>query len=75
MLAELEGVFLDPVYSSKAMAALVADSESGQIPPGATVLFVHTGGVPALFQYRAALGLPETLPETIVESTRGTERA
>ena len=38
----------------------------------ATVLFVHTGGVPALFHYRAALGLPDALPETIVESTRRT---
>jgi D-cysteine desulfhydrase family pyridoxal phosphate-dependent enzyme len=66
-LAQLEGVFLDPVYSSKAMAGLIADCESGRVPRGETVLFVHTGGVPALFHYREALGLPETLPETVVE--------
>jgi D-cysteine desulfhydrase family pyridoxal phosphate-dependent enzyme len=68
LLARLEGVFLDPVYSSKAMAAVIADCESGRIPPGETVLFVHTGGVPALFHYREALGLPGVLAETVVES-------
>jgi D-cysteine desulfhydrase family pyridoxal phosphate-dependent enzyme len=63
LLAQLEGVFLDPVYSSKAMAALIADCEADRIPRGATVLFVHTGGAPALFHYRDALGLPERLPQ------------
>jgi len=49
LLAEHDGVLLDPVYTSKAMAGLIADVRSGEIPPGDTIIFLHTGGVPALF--------------------------
>lgn len=49
MLAELEGIFLDPVYSGKAMAGLIAMARTGALS-GPTV-FVHTGGSPALFAY------------------------
>lgn len=47
--ALLEGLLLDPVYTGKAMAALFAAVRSGRIPRGATVVFIHTGGQPALF--------------------------
>jgi 1-aminocyclopropane-1-carboxylate deaminase/D-cysteine desulfhydrase len=47
LLAELEGVVTDPVYSGKALAALVADARRGRI--GGPVVFWHTGGVPAIF--------------------------
>lgn len=46
-LARTEGVFLDPVYSGKAFAALMDLAGSGEI--GGRVLFWHTGGVPTLF--------------------------
>jgi D-cysteine desulfhydrase family pyridoxal phosphate-dependent enzyme len=52
--ARLEGLLLDPVYTGKAMAALldaVASGESGDGP----ILFWHTGGAPALFAYRQEL--------------------
>jgi 1-aminocyclopropane-1-carboxylate deaminase/D-cysteine desulfhydrase-like pyridoxal-dependent ACC family enzyme len=52
LLATTEGVLLDPVYSAKAMAALIADVRSGRIPVGSDVVFVHTGGVPAVFALR-----------------------
>jgi len=51
LVAETEGVFLDPVYSSKAMAGLIDQIRSGRIGAGGTVVFVHTGGTPALFAY------------------------
>lgn len=51
LVAETEGIFLDPVYSSKAMAALIDHVEKGRIGKGETVVFVHTGGTPALFAY------------------------
>jgi len=41
----LEGVLLDPVYTGRAMAALISDAREGKIPAGAKVLFWHTGGV------------------------------
>ena len=46
-LARTEAVILDPVYTGKAMAALMHDIRSGKIPPESRILFVHTGGAPA----------------------------
>ncbi len=44
------GVILDPVYTAKAAAATVAWIREGRAPRGATVVFLHTGGHPALFR-------------------------
>jgi D-cysteine desulfhydrase family pyridoxal phosphate-dependent enzyme len=49
LLAESEGVLLDPTYTAKAMAALIADVRAGAVAPDETVVFLHTGGAPALF--------------------------
>jgi 1-aminocyclopropane-1-carboxylate deaminase/D-cysteine desulfhydrase-like pyridoxal-dependent ACC family enzyme len=49
LLAQTEGIFLDPVYSAKAMAGLIDEVRRGLIPPSESILFVHTGGTPALF--------------------------
>jgi 1-aminocyclopropane-1-carboxylate deaminase/D-cysteine desulfhydrase-like pyridoxal-dependent ACC family enzyme len=49
LLATREGVLLDPVYSAKAMAGLIADVRRGRFKSGETVVFVHTGGTPAVF--------------------------
>ena len=49
LLARTEAIFLDPVYSAKAMSALLEHIRTGQIEPNETVVFVHTGGTPALF--------------------------
>ena len=51
-VARLEGILLDPVYSGKAMAGLVDLCRKGIIRAGQNVLFIHTGGTPALFAYR-----------------------
>ena len=55
MLARLEGVLLDPVYSGKAMAGLIGLARRGELKRGERVLFVHTGGAPALYAYRNVL--------------------
>ena len=61
LAATREGLLLDPVYSGKVMAGLIALARAGAWPEGARVLFVHTGGTPALFAYgeelRAQAGL------------------
>ena len=49
LTAQTEAVFLDPVYSGKAMAGLIGHIRAGQIDPHETVVFLHTGGTPALF--------------------------
>ncbi|HSU07493.1 MAG TPA: 1-aminocyclopropane-1-carboxylate deaminase [Acetobacteraceae bacterium] len=52
--ARLEGMLTDPVYEGKSMAALIAMARSGEIAPGARVLYVHLGGAPALDAYHTA---------------------
>lgn len=49
MVAETEGILLDPIYTGKAMAGVIDYIRSGRIPPGSQVVFLHTGGAPALF--------------------------
>ena len=53
----LEGLVLDPVYSGKALAGLIALVRAGRWQPNASVVFLHTGGAPALFAYRSALSI------------------
>ncbi len=61
MLAGLEGVLLDPVYTGKAMAGLIGQVREGRWTKGQNILFVHTGGSPALYAYRPVLarGVPQ----------------
>jgi 1-aminocyclopropane-1-carboxylate deaminase/D-cysteine desulfhydrase-like pyridoxal-dependent ACC family enzyme len=49
LCARTEGLFLDPVYTAKAMAGLIAHVRAGRFREDETVLFWHTGGLPALF--------------------------
>jgi D-cysteine desulfhydrase family pyridoxal phosphate-dependent enzyme len=51
LLAQTEGIFLDPVYSAKAMSGLIDHVRRGQIAPSETIVFLHTGGSPALFAH------------------------
>ncbi len=60
LLARTEGIFLDPVYSGKAMAGMIDHIRRGDIPPTDSVVFLHTGGTPALFAKVPLLGLDGT---------------
>ncbi|MBN3853976.1 pyridoxal-phosphate dependent enzyme [Paraburkholderia sp. Ac-20340] len=51
MMARLEGMLFDPVYSGKGLSGMVGHIRSSVIPSGARVVFIHTGGLPALFSY------------------------
>jgi len=51
MLARLEGVLIDPVYTGKAMAGLIDLVRKGAFNKDENILFVHTGGSPALYVY------------------------
>ena len=51
MLARLEGVLIDPVYTGKAMAGLIDLVRKGNFSKDENLLFVHTGGSPALYVY------------------------
>jgi L-cysteate sulfo-lyase len=51
LVAKLEGIFLDPVYNGKAMVGLIDLIETEFIPHNTNVLFLHSGGGPAIFNY------------------------
>ena len=51
LLANKEGIILDPVYTSKGFAALIDYVEKGIIKKGENVIFMFTGGSPAVFAY------------------------
>ena len=59
MAASLEALTLDPVYSGKAFAALIGLTACGRLSRSDHVLFLHTGGAPAIYAYRS---LFECLP-------------
>lgn len=51
LLATTEGILLDPVYSGKAMSGLIDLVRKGHFKEGSNILFLHTGGSPALYAY------------------------
>ncbi|EGO63830.1 1-aminocyclopropane-1-carboxylate deaminase/D-cysteine desulfhydrase [Acetonema longum] len=56
LLAETEGILLDPVYTGKAFAGLLRHIADGRIRRGSRVVFLHSGGTPALFAEKAIVG-------------------
>ena len=59
MLARLEAILLDPVYSGKGMAGLIDLIRKGQFGKGENVVFIHTGGSVALFGYPHVFSFPD----------------
>jgi L-cysteate sulfo-lyase len=53
LMASCEGLLLDPVYSGKAFAGVIEDVRAGRYPAGSSVVFLMTGGAPALYAYRS----------------------
>ncbi|MBM4423708.1 MAG: D-cysteine desulfhydrase family protein [Chloroflexi bacterium] len=51
LVARTEGLFLDPTYTGKGMAGLLAEIRAGGIAPNETIVFLHTGGEPGLFAH------------------------
>jgi D-cysteine desulfhydrase len=52
LAARTEALILDPTYTARAMAGLIAAVRDGDIRPGERTVFVHTGGFPGLFGHR-----------------------
>src|SRR5512138_3734674 len=57
LAGRLEALVLDPVYSGKGLAGLIALIRGGRWRRDEDVIFLHTGGAPALFAYQSALGI------------------
>jgi D-cysteine desulfhydrase family pyridoxal phosphate-dependent enzyme len=54
-VARTEGLLLDPIYTAKAMYGLIDLAHKGTLEKGSDVIFIHTGGIPALFQYASEI--------------------
>jgi 1-aminocyclopropane-1-carboxylate deaminase/D-cysteine desulfhydrase-like pyridoxal-dependent ACC family enzyme len=64
LMARTEGILLDPSYTGKALAGLIDHVRQGRFREGQNVVFVHTGGTPALFAHAPELAAgiaPRTL--------------
>jgi L-cysteate sulfo-lyase len=57
LAGRLEGLALDPVYTGKGLAGLIALVRDGCWRADQHIVFVHSGGVPALFAYESILGI------------------
>jgi L-cysteate sulfo-lyase len=55
LLAETEGIMIDPVYTSVAMACIIDQVKQGNFKETDNVVFLHTGGAVALFPYKEPL--------------------
>ena len=64
LLARTEGILLDPSYSGKSMAGLIDHIRDGRFSSDQDVVFIHTGGTPALFAYNEQLAT-EIEPKSI----------
>jgi 1-aminocyclopropane-1-carboxylate deaminase/D-cysteine desulfhydrase-like pyridoxal-dependent ACC family enzyme len=61
LFARTEGVILDPIYTGKAAAGMIAHVREGRFKPDDVLVFVHTGGMPAIFTWNE-LWLPKETP-------------
>jgi D-cysteine desulfhydrase len=63
LLARTEAILLDPTYTGKAMAGLIGLARQGELKKGENVLFLHTGGLPALYASMPAVLGEETVAD------------
>ena len=70
LVAKHEGILLDPVYTGRAMGGLIDMVRNNEWTVSDTVVFWHTGGLPALFDYAR-----ELVPRRSAGSTRQVGRA
>jgi D-cysteine desulfhydrase/L-cysteate sulfo-lyase len=60
LFARHEGMVLDPVYTGKAAAGMISHIRAGRYGPGDVIVFVHTGGSPAIFTWNHLFVRPDT---------------
>src|SRR6478736_5768951 len=64
LIATTEGIVLDPIYTGRALAGLIAAIDDGDITSGSTTVLMHTGGLPGLFGHPVTLSYAQSLLQT-----------
>jgi L-cysteate sulfo-lyase len=64
LIATTEGIVLDPIYTGRALAGLIAAVNDGDITSGSTTVFMHTGGLPGLFGHPVTVSYAQSLLQT-----------
>ena len=64
LIATTEGIVLDPIYTGRALAGLIAAVDDGDITSGSTTVFMHTGGLPGLFGHSVTVSYAQSLLQT-----------
>ena len=62
-MGQKEAILLDPCYTGKAFGGLLDMTETGKITKGSKVLFLHTGGTPALYNPKHRRAMEQELKE------------
>jgi D-cysteine desulfhydrase len=63
MLAQTEAILLDPTYTGKSMAGLIGLVRQGYFRKDENLLYIHTGGLPALFAAMPTVLGEESMPD------------
>ncbi|MGH9711489.1 MAG: pyridoxal-phosphate dependent enzyme, partial [Candidatus Acidiferrales bacterium] len=67
LVAKEEGILLDPVYTGRAFAGMLDLIKQGYFRKGENIVFLHTGGTPAIFPYRETFRKYLSLEEPVAE--------
>lgn len=73
LAARAEGIILDPIYTGRAMAGLIAAADSGVLRPGRRTVFLHSGGLPGFFGHAATVAWAQRHPALRTVSRHRTE--
>ena len=73
LVAQTEGIFLDPIYTGKAMAGLTDLVKKDLIGPDKTVIFLHTGGSPSIFSNSTIISNSNNLADSVIDKSTSSQ--
>ena len=73
LVAQTEGIFLDPIYTGKAMAGLTDLLKKDLIGSDNTVIFLHTGGSPSIFSNSTIISNSNNLADSVIDKSTSSQ--
>jgi len=73
LVAQTEGIFLDPIYTGKAMAGLTDLVKKDLIGSDNTVIFLHTGGSPSIFSNSTIISNSNNLADSVIDKSTSSQ--